>query len=39
VVRLRALGATDIDVGQGDDVSWTCLAVPEGNEFYVLAPR
>jgi len=39
VARLRALGATDIDVGQGDDVSWTCLADPEGNEFCVLTPR
>ncbi|MFD9407430.1 VOC family protein [Streptomyces sp. NPDC059989] len=35
--RLRALGATDIDFGQGD-VPWTCLADPEGNEFCVLAP-
>jgi hypothetical protein len=26
------------DVGQGDDVPWTCLADPEGNEFDVLAP-
>jgi hypothetical protein len=24
--RLRALGAIAIDVGQGDDVPWTCLA-------------
>jgi len=38
VARLRALGATDIDVGQGD-VPWTCLADPEGNEFDVLTPR
>ena len=38
VARLRALGATGIDVGQGD-LSWTCLADPEGNEFDVLAPR
>jgi hypothetical protein len=38
VARLRALGATDIDVGQGDDVSWVCLADPEGNEFDVLTP-
>lgn len=35
--RLRALGATDIDLGQGD-VPWTCLAEPEGNEFDVLTP-
>ncbi|NUW35777.1 VOC family protein [Nonomuraea sp. SMC257] len=38
VARLRALGATDLDVGQGD-VSWTVLADPEGNEFCVLTPR
>jgi hypothetical protein len=38
VARLRALGATDADVGQGD-VPWTVLADPEGNEFCVLAPR
>lgn len=38
VARLRALGATDIDLGQGD-VPWTCLVDPEGNEFDVLTPR
>jgi len=38
VARLRALGAADIDVGQGD-VPWTVLADPEGNEFCVLTPR
>lgn len=37
VARLRTLGATDVDVGQGD-VPWTCLADPEGNPFCVLAP-
>ena len=37
VARLRDLGATPADVGQGD-VSWTVLADPEGNEFCVLAP-
>ncbi|MFB7368621.1 VOC family protein [Streptomyces sp. NPDC056222] len=37
VARLRALGATDLDVGQGD-VPWTCLTDPEGHEFCVLAP-
>lgn len=36
VARLRALGATPVDVGQGD-VPWTVLADPEGNEFCVLA--
>lgn len=38
VARLRALGAADADVGQGD-VPWVCLADTEGNEFCVLAPR
>ena len=36
VAGLRALGATDLDLGQGD-VPWTCLADPEGHEFCVLA--
>ncbi|MGW8552243.1 VOC family protein [Streptomyces tubercidicus] len=38
VARLRSLGATPVDVGQGD-VPWTVLADPEGNEFCVLEPR
>ncbi|MFF4031908.1 VOC family protein [Streptomyces sviceus] len=38
VARLRAAGATPVDVGQGD-VPWTVLADPEGNEFCVLEPR
>jgi len=38
VARLKALGATPADVGQGD-VPWTVLADPEGNEFCVLEPR
>jgi predicted enzyme related to lactoylglutathione lyase len=37
VARLRTLGGTDLDVGQGD-VPWTCLADPEGHEFCILAP-
>jgi hypothetical protein len=37
VARLRGLGATPADVGQGD-VPWTVLADPEGNEFCVLTP-
>ncbi|RVU18913.1 VOC family protein [Streptomyces antnestii] len=37
VARLRALGATDLDLGQGD-VPWTCLTDPDGHEFCVLAP-
>ncbi|MGW0915238.1 VOC family protein [Streptomyces sp. NPDC002784] len=36
VARLRALGAADLDVGQGA-VPWTCLTDPEGHEFCVLA--
>jgi hypothetical protein len=36
--RLRDLGATSADVGQGD-VPWTVLADPEGNEFCLLTPR
>jgi hypothetical protein len=38
VERLRELGATPADVGQGD-VPWTVLADPEGNLFCVLEPR
>ena len=38
VARLKDLGATPADVGQGD-VPWTVLADPEGNEFYVAEPR
>jgi hypothetical protein len=38
VTRLRTLGATDLDLGQGD-VPWTCLTDPEGHEFCVLAPH
>jgi Glyoxalase-like domain len=38
VDRLRALGATDADIGQGD-VPWVVLADTEGNEFCVLTPR
>ncbi|MFG3283670.1 VOC family protein [Streptomyces sp. NPDC048111] len=37
VARLRALGATDLDLGQGD-VPWRCLSDPEGHEFCVLRP-
>lgn len=39
IARLLALGATKADVGQGDDVTWTVLADPEGNEFCVLSAR
>jgi glyoxalase superfamily protein len=37
VTRLKQLGATPADVGQGD-VPWTVMADPEGNEFCLLAP-
>jgi hypothetical protein len=36
VARLEGLGATSVDIGQGDDVTWVVLADPEGNEFCVL---
>jgi hypothetical protein len=38
VERLVALGATPIDIGQGD-VSWVVMADPDGHEFCVLAPQ
>lgn len=38
VARLRALGATPADVGQGAQ-AWVVLADPEGNELCVLSPR
>jgi predicted enzyme related to lactoylglutathione lyase len=36
VARIEALGARQVDIGQGDDKSWVVLADPEGNEFCVL---
>jgi hypothetical protein len=36
VDRLVSLGATRIDIGQGD-VSWVVMADPDGHEFCVLA--
>ena len=38
VARLVALGATRVDIGQGD-VPWVVLTDPEGNEFCVLSSR
>ena len=38
VARLLSLGATRVDIGQGEQ-SWTVLADPEGNEFCVLRSR
>jgi catechol-2,3-dioxygenase len=34
--RLLALGARQVDVGQGEDVTWIVLADPEDNEFCLL---
>ncbi|WP_017570546.1 VOC family protein [Nocardiopsis halotolerans] len=34
--RLLGLGAVKVDVGQPEDVRWTVLADPEGNEFCLL---
>ncbi|MFF4541657.1 VOC family protein [Streptomyces aureus] len=39
VERILALGASLAEVGQGEDVTWTVLADPEGNEFCVLRPK
>jgi catechol 2,3-dioxygenase-like lactoylglutathione lyase family enzyme len=36
VARLIALGATRVDIGQGDR-SWVVLADPSGHEFCVMA--
>jgi hypothetical protein len=36
--RLLGLGATKIDIGQGDQ-TWVVLADPEGNEFCLLRGR
>jgi catechol 2,3-dioxygenase-like lactoylglutathione lyase family enzyme len=36
VERLAALGATRVDIGQGD-VAWVVMADPDGHEFCVLA--
>jgi hypothetical protein len=38
VARLETLGATRIDIGQGEQ-HWVVLADPEGNEFCVLGRR
>ena len=40
IEALLAKGATRAAVGQDDDeVTWTVLADPEGNEFCVLSSR
>jgi predicted enzyme related to lactoylglutathione lyase len=38
VARLLDLGASRVDIGQGD-VPWEVMADPEGNELCVLEPR
>jgi predicted enzyme related to lactoylglutathione lyase len=38
VDRLISLGATRIDIGQGE-VSWVVMVDPDGREFCVLTPR
>ncbi|MBA2573464.1 MAG: VOC family protein [Nocardioidaceae bacterium] len=37
VQRLASLGASSIDIGQGEP-TWVVMADPEGNEFCVLSP-
>jgi len=39
IATLLERGATLADIGQDDDVTWTVLADPEGNEFCVLSSR
>lgn len=39
IERLEQLGARRVDIGQSDDVTWTVLSDPEGNEFCVLSSR
>ncbi len=38
VDRLVSLGASPVDIGQGD-VAWVVMVDPDGNEFCVLTPR
>ncbi|MEU9096296.1 VOC family protein [Streptomyces sp. NPDC048361] len=39
VERIIGLGARRVDVGQGEEATFTVLADPEGNEFCVLRPK
>ena len=39
IARLIELGASRVDIGQSDEVTWDVLADPEGNEFCVLSSR
>ncbi|MPZ53151.1 MAG: VOC family protein [Acidimicrobiia bacterium] len=36
VARAESMGATRVDVGQGDEVTWVVMADPDGNEFCIL---
>ena len=36
VARLEGMGATRVDVGQGEGTTWVVMADIEGNEFCVL---
>lgn len=36
LARAEALGASRVNVGQTDEVSWIVMADPEGNEFFIL---
>ncbi len=36
LARAETMGATRVDIGQGDDQTWVVLADPEGNEFCIL---
>ena len=38
MARLEALGATRVDVGQGEGISWIVMADEDGKEFSVLQP-
>lgn len=38
VGRLESIGATRMDIGQGE-VNWVVMADPDGHEFCVLTPR
>jgi predicted enzyme related to lactoylglutathione lyase len=39
IERLLALGARRADIGQTGAESWTVLADPEGNDFWVIRPE
>jgi predicted enzyme related to lactoylglutathione lyase len=39
VDRLISLGATPVDIGQGDEADWVVMADPDGHEFCVMPPQ